>query len=319
MARKPRIEFEGALYHVITRGNQRQKIFRNRYDYLKYLEVLAHYKEQYRFYLYAYILMSNHVHLLIETRETPLSKIFQGINQKYTMYFNWRYNTVGHLLQGRYKAFICDKDEYLLSLIKYIHLNPVRAKISKTPDEYLWSSHRSYVGREGESGLVNIDKVLMMFSDNKVKARDLYRAYMNNSKGLRGEEVYDSKNQGIIGRDEFIEGVIKRWGRGSIKPKRRKDYSLAEIAGGVERVFGITIKQLVGESKSEPVLLGRKIMTMVAEAHGHKRKEIAEFIGKDPAVVTRYLREKQSLAAEMESVIKILSEKSKPTNVKSQV
>lgn len=118
MARKPRIEYEGALYHVITRGNQRQKIFRDKDDYLKYLEVLTHYKEQYGFYLYAYLLMSNHVHLLIETQEISLSKILQGINQKYTMYFNWRYRTVGHLFQGRYKAFLCDRDEYLLSLIK---------------------------------------------------------------------------------------------------------------------------------------------------------------------------------------------------------
>lgn len=192
MARKPRIEYEGALYHVITRGNQRQTIFKNKYDYLKYLEVLAHYKEQYGFYLFAYLLMSNHVHLLIETLEAPLSKILQGINQKYTMYFNWRYNTVGHLFQGRYKAFICDRDEYLLSLIKYIHLNPVRAKISKTPDEYPWSSHRSYMGMNSKNGLVDADQVLMIFSENKSVARNLYRVYMNDSRGLRRQDVYNS-------------------------------------------------------------------------------------------------------------------------------
>lgn len=310
MARKPRIEYEGALYHVITRGNQRQKIFRDRDDFAKYLGVLAHYKERYDFYLYAYLLMNNHVHLLMETQKTPLSKILQGVNQKYTMYFNWRYRTIGHLFQGRYKAFICDKDEYLLTLIKYIHLNPERAKISKTLGEYPWSSHRSYVGRD-EDGLVDVDRVLMMFSGNKRKAKDLYRAYMNDSRGLRKEEVYDSVGQNILGSDEFVERVMKR-GRGlGIKPRGRKDYSLLEIAGGVKRRFGISLEQLRGESKTEWVSLGRKIMTLIAEGYGYKRKEIAEFMEKDPAVVTRYLREKQSLSEEKESIIKILSEKPK--------
>ncbi len=121
MARKPRIEYEGAFYHVITRGNQRQKIFREDEDYNKYLEILSRYKSQYKYRLYAYVLMNNHVHLLIEIRDNPLSKIQQGINQSYTIYFNKKYNTVGHLFQGRYKAILCDKEAYLLSLIKYIH------------------------------------------------------------------------------------------------------------------------------------------------------------------------------------------------------
>ena len=310
MARKPRIEHEGALYHVITRGNQRQKIFRDRDDYVKYLGVLAHYKERYDFYLYAYLLMNNHVHLLMETQKTPLSKILQGVNQRYTMYFNWRYRTIGHLFQGRYKAFICDKDEYLLSLIKYIHLNPVRAKISKTPGEYQWSSHRNYVGWD-EDGFVDVDRVLMMFSGNKRKARDLYRAYMSDSRGLRKEEVYDSVGQNILGGDEFVERVMKRSRGLGIKPRGRKDYSLLEIAGGVKMRFGISLEQLRGESKTEWVSLGRKMMTLIAEGYGHKRKEIAEFMEKDPAVVTRYLREKQSLSEEKESIIKILSEKPK--------
>ena len=111
MARKPRIEYEGALYHVITRGNQRQRVFKGVEDHQHYLKILADYKVRYEYVLYAYVLMSNHVHLLIETRETPLSKILQRINQSYTMYFNRRYGTVGHLFQGRYKAILCDKEK----------------------------------------------------------------------------------------------------------------------------------------------------------------------------------------------------------------
>ncbi len=134
MARKPRIEFHGAFYHVITRGNQRQKIFKDKQDYIRYLAILSDYKERYKYFLYAYVLMNNHVHLLIQTQETPLSKILQGINQRYTIYFNRKYKTIGHLFQGRYKAILCDKDEYLLTLVKYIHNNPVRAGITKESD-----------------------------------------------------------------------------------------------------------------------------------------------------------------------------------------
>lgn len=108
MARKPRIEFEGGFYHVITRGNQRQKVFIDEKDFLKYLEFLSDYKDRYGFSIYAYVLMSTHIHLLIETGKVGLSRILQGINQCFTMYFNWRYGTVGHLFQGRYRAILCD-------------------------------------------------------------------------------------------------------------------------------------------------------------------------------------------------------------------
>jgi putative transposase len=85
--------------------------------------------------------MDTHIHLLIETGQVPLSKVLQGINQRFTMYFNWRYGTVGHLFQRRYKAILCDKDAYLVSLVKYLHCNPVRAGMVKQPEEYWWSSH----------------------------------------------------------------------------------------------------------------------------------------------------------------------------------
>jgi len=158
MARKPRIEYEGAFYHVITRGNQKQKIFKDPLDYRKFLEILIGYKQRYHFHLFAYILMSNHVHLLIETSDIPLSKIFQGVNQRYTMYYNRRYKTVGHLFQGRYKAILCNRDRYLLALIKYIHYNPLRAKIAESLDQYPWR-HRAYFTTE-RSELLDTDLVL---------------------------------------------------------------------------------------------------------------------------------------------------------------
>src|SRR5208337_2606050 len=158
MARPPRLEFPGAFYHIIVRGNHRQDIFLNEQDRLEYLSRVSHYKEKTGFILYAYVLMSNHVHLLIETPKSPVSKIMQLINFTYTHYFNRKYGKVGHLFQGRYKAILCDRDEYLLGLVRYIHLNPVRANIVSLPHEHLWSSHSEYLGLK--KGLADTDRVL---------------------------------------------------------------------------------------------------------------------------------------------------------------
>jgi len=145
MPRKPRIEFEGAFYHVLVRGNQKQKIFLEKQDFRKYLHILGDYKGLYSFFLHGYVLMPNHVHLLVETGKTPLSKILQGINPALHDAFNWKYDTVGHLFQGRYKAILCNREEYLLNLIRYIHNNPVRAGLAEQADKYHWSSHKLFL------------------------------------------------------------------------------------------------------------------------------------------------------------------------------
>ena len=295
MARRPRIEFEGAFYHVITRGNQRQKIFKDKDDFLKYIEILFNYKIRYKYFLYAYVLMNNHIHLLVETQETPLSKILQGINQSYTTYFNRKYKTVGHLFQGRYKAILCDRDEYLLSLVKYIHLNPVRAKIVKFPDKYQWSSQHSYIKKTDGINIIDTDQVLRMFSEDKQRARKLYSAYMSDSQIVKKEDVYNTIGQRILGSEEFLERVMERHDRELKKEKREREYTLYEIAKGVEKIYGITLKQIRERSKSETIILGRRLLNLVAKEYGYKGKEIGQYIRKDPAIVTRDLKEKVQL------------------------
>ena len=309
MARKPRIEFEGAFYHVLTRGNQKQKIFRDTGDFQKYLDILAKYKDKYKYYLYAYILMNNHVHLLIETQKVPLSKILQGVSQSYTLHFNRRYKTVGHLFQGRYKAILCDRDEYLLALIKYIHLNPVRAGIVKTPDEYQWSSQHKYAEKTDGRDIIDTDQVLMMFSEDKTTARKLYREYMGDGLSAKKDDIYSTIDQRILGNERFVDKVMENYDA-SIEPGRRnKEYKLSEIAAGIEEAYGITLKEIRGKGKGRDISLGRKLMSLTAKEYGHRGKEIAEFTKKDPAIVTRHLRERDRLRKETEKVIGILSEK----------
>jgi REP element-mobilizing transposase RayT len=304
MARKPRIEYEGALYHVITRGNQRQRVFKDVEDHQRYLKILSDYKIRYEYALYAYVLMNNHVHLLIETRETPLSKILQGINQTYTMYFNRKYGTVGHLFQGRYKAILCDKDAYLLSLVKYIHLNPVRVGIVKEVGKYPWSSYRGYIEKgEGERiGVVDIEQVLEMFSENKGRARRAYRAYMGEEEGIRREEVYTTVDQRVLGDEGFVEKVKERTGRGEFWGRRRHEYTLAEIEGAVERVYGTSLKQLREKGKDGVTQTGRRVLSLLGSEYGYKGREIAEYLRKDPSVVTRYLKEAKRFETDIKKV-----------------
>jgi len=302
MARKPRIEYEGAFYHVITRGNQRQRVFKDRDDYERYLMILADYKVRYDYVLYAYVLMSNHVHLLIETKEKPLSKILQGINQSYTIYFNKRYGMVGHLFQGRYKAILCEKDAYLLSLVKYIHLNPMRARVVKSLEAYPWSSHRCYVARARDEGIVDTEPVLKMFSEDRGRARRLYRNYMGEGEGVKREAVYSTVSQRVLGGERFVKEVLMKTGRGEVWGKKRHEYTLSEIGGAVEGVYGVTLRQLREKSKEEGIVSGRKVMSLVAREYDYKGQEIAEYLRRDPAVITRYLKEGERLEGEVEKV-----------------
>ncbi len=315
MARKPRIEFEGAFYHVITRGNQRQKIFRDEEDYGKYLELLARYKNLYKYRLYAYVLMGNHVHLLVETGKTLLSKILQGINQSYTGRFNRKYGTVGHLFQGRYKAILCDRDSYLLSLVKYIHLNPVRARLVKTPQEYRWSSHRLYLRANGKS-IVDEDQVLRLFSEEKKTARRLYGAFVGDGIAVKKEDIYSTIDKRILGDETFADRVMDKC-EGEIEPGRReREYSLAAISGAIEEIFCITPAQMRKKGKDRSISRGRKLFSLVAHDFGYRGREIAEYMRKDPALITRHMKEK-GMKRDAARVIETLKERKRMSIVKS--
>jgi REP element-mobilizing transposase RayT len=136
MARPARVEVAGGLYHVITRGNNRQRIFDTRADFEKFLSLLTNQKTKRPFFLYAYCLMTNHVHLLIERQADTVGSVMHRLLTGYSQYYNRRHQRVGHLLQGRHKAILCQSDRYLVELVRYIHLNPVRAKMVAKPEEY---------------------------------------------------------------------------------------------------------------------------------------------------------------------------------------
>ena len=146
MLKYGRVLMENVYYHVISRGNQKQSVFLQEADFEKYLCLLKRYKRKYQFSLYAWCLMQNHVHLILEVRKPKdLAKIIQGLNLAYARWFNKRYNKVGHLWQGRFKSMIIEKDKYALDCINYIEANPLRANIKLTPLDYPWSSLKARV------------------------------------------------------------------------------------------------------------------------------------------------------------------------------
>lgn len=175
MSRKPRIHYPDALYHVIVKGNNGEKIFATEVDKREYLEKLSVYKQKFYFKLLAFCLMDNHAHLLIQVSDTPLSTVMQRIQQVYTQWYNKKYDHTGHVFQQRYKALLCDKENYLLQLIKYIHYNPVKANISNNLN-YKWSSHVHYT--KMFNGLVDIHEVLPMFAPDINRAVEQYLQFM---------------------------------------------------------------------------------------------------------------------------------------------
>jgi len=150
MARPLRIEYEGAYYHITARGNEKRKIYFTKSDYEKFKGYLAEAKKKYGIIIHSYVLMSNHYHLIIQTPEANLSKAMHYINGSYTTYTNIKRNRSGHLFQGRYKAILIDRDNYLLELSRYLHLNPVRAGMVNRPEEYPYSSYKTYISRSKE-------------------------------------------------------------------------------------------------------------------------------------------------------------------------
>jgi len=148
MARPLRLEFAGALYHVTSRGNERKPIYFEEADFELFLNILGQVCEQHNWVIHAFCLMTNHYHLLVETPDANLSKGMRQLNGVYTQAINRRYRRVGHLFQGRYKAILVDKDAYLLELSRYIILNPIRAKMVDSLEEWPWSSWHCAMGLE---------------------------------------------------------------------------------------------------------------------------------------------------------------------------
>lgn len=164
MSRKHRVWFRGAMYHITARGNRRASLFHNRDDYLTYLAILEDVRSMYPFILHAYCLMTNHIHLQLETTNFHIKLIMKELHARYAVYFNKKYNYDGHVFQGRYSAELIETDPYFLEASRYIHRNPLEAKMVKDLSTYEWSSYPAYVNLT-ENPHVSLRKTLSYFHE----------------------------------------------------------------------------------------------------------------------------------------------------------
>ena len=283
MARQLRVEFENAFYHITSRGNQRDKIFYDAADRERVLEILTRTKERYGFLLHAYALMDNHYHLLMETAKANLSQIMQNINTSYTVYVNRKYRRSGHLLQGRFKGIIVDKDRYLIALSRYIHLNPVRAKLVKRPVDYPWTSYRVFIDQKVENSLVDTEETLSYFSKRRNRAVRGYREFVEADEG-KDENPFAKIEAGILlGEGAFKERVLRLIERMKVdeeipQTKRlRKRVSIDAVIKACQLFYGKNRKALVERVRGNE---GRQVAIYLAKiVSGEKGKEIGRHFG----------------------------------------
>jgi putative transposase len=237
MARPLRIEYEGALYHVTSRGNACERIFLTNGDRVGFLDVLTEVVSRFGWICHAYCLMSNHYHLVIETPEPNLSKGMQLLNGVYTQRFNRVTRRTGHVFQGRFKAILVEKESHLLELARYVVLNPVRAKMVRSAKDWPWSSYRATAGQVEVPKFLTADWILSQFGGSRASA---VRAYCRFVSQGRGVDVWDELRAGsLLGSDRFVEEMRPRLAQAPPDPnilRRERSAarpSLTELFSGV--------------------------------------------------------------------------------------
>ncbi|MGI6113886.1 MAG: transposase, partial [Mahellales bacterium] len=270
-----------------VRGNNRSKVFQTNKDKYLYLDLIKKYKEKYEFKLYSYCILDNHAHLLIEVAKIPLSKIMQSIQQVYTQKFNKTYERTGHAFEQRYKGILCDKESYLLSLIRYIHTNPIKAYVAEGLD-YRWSSHREYINQKSE--IVDLEFPLSLFSKDKAKQRGLYIEFLSKEQdddiedyALSKEEImflgyggrgshgsYNDDHDNCGGHGSYSDhvGHSGHSGENRIDQREKKiQLKLDTIIDNTLDYFGLSQQLLRSNKRSRQISLARRAVIVLSKEY----------------------------------------------------
>jgi len=266
MARPLRIEYEGALHHITSRGNARAKIFLAHDDLGTFLETLSNVVSRYGWICHAYCLMTNHYHLLIETPQPNLSRGMQHLNGVYTQWFNRRHSRAGHLVQGRFKSIVVEKESHLLELARYVVLNPVRAKMVRSAKDWRWSSYRATAGQADPPSFLTVDWLLSQFADDR---RAAIRAYRDFVKQGRGVDVREDVTAGVLmGSDAFVH---------SLKPLLRDVEENREIRREERLAVRPTLEELFSDVTDKPTRNER--IHAAVRKHQYRLKEVGDHLG----------------------------------------
>lgn len=229
MGRPWKEEYMGGIYHVIARGNNKEYIFKENTDKGYFIKLLKESMAGMSFKIYGYVLMDNHYHVVLQVLDRKLQEIMHQINNKYSKYFNYKYTRVGHVFQGRYKSILVQDERYIISLIRYLHQNPIKAGMCKKTKEYKWSSDVFY--RTSNNNFVSVDMMLDMLSKDRREAISRYSEYMEE------EEQTDYDNTKIVGEEAY---QIMCSTRKRIEQKKRLDEIL--IGQGISQEIYELIK-----------------------------------------------------------------------------
>jgi REP element-mobilizing transposase RayT len=272
MARPLRVEYPGAFYHVINRGISREKLYNSPRDYEKFLQYLEKATERFAVIVHTYCLMDNHYHLLLETAEPNLSVMMQWLNVSYATYFNRKHNRNGHLFQGRFKAILIDAEAYLKHLSRYIHLNPVRAKIIETPEQYRWSSYSAFIGKKKPPKFLQTDWLLSNFGINTKKARKNYKEFIEGA-DIKSVKDLSKKLEGgfILGDTDFVN-----WVKETFLSKRDDEKEIPQLKQLKPRVAPeIIVEQVSKAFNSEAEKIRKKGLKR------NKAREVAIYLSRD--------------------------------------
>jgi putative transposase len=318
MPRQARLDVPGALHHIMVRGINKAAIFNDDQDRQKFLERLGGNVIEAKCSIYAWALMTNHVHLLFKSGKKGISAVMRKLLTWYAIYYNRKHKRTGHLFENRYKSILCDEDNYLLALIRYIHLNPLRVGLAQTLEEldrYPWSGHSAVMGKK-ECSWMDTDYVLLQFNDTKWKARNAYRRFVQEGVGMGRQpeltggglirsmggwsKVQSSQRRGqkaeyderILGSGDFVTAIFREAEEKQVRQLKIRRSGLT-IQGVIEKeckAAGISHQELKSGSRRKVVSGVRlKIACRGVNELGLASAEIARHLGVCTSTITRAL------------------------------
>jgi len=281
MVRPLRIEFSGAVYHVTSRGNVRRRIYEDDADRFEYLSVLEQVLARFNWLLHAYCLMDNHYHLMIETPDPNLSAGMRQLNGIYTQRFNRRHGRVGHVFQGRFKAIVVDRDNYLLELCRYVVLNPVRARLVKSARDYEWSSYRATAGLVPVPEYLTCDWVLNQFGKHQAVAQERYRKFV--AEGIKTTSPWEKLEAQLALGDEAFLATLRRPSRGLTEVRRDQRFMGRPSLRGLFKGKGLTDRSVRNRTIADAAL-----------HHGYSQTAIAAHLGLHYSSVSKAIKQEVS-------------------------
>jgi REP element-mobilizing transposase RayT len=279
-----RIEYPGAVYHVTARGDARKAIFRDDGDRRAFLQTLAQLVERFGWVCHAYCLMNNHYHLLLETPQANLSRGMRQLNGIYSQAFNRRHRRVGHVLQGRFKSILVDRESYLLELARYVVLNPVRAKTVRRPADYPWSSYRATAGLCGAPPCLTRDWLLYQFGRDRDEAAKRYRQFIA-ERPDRPKPWGDVIGQLFLGPEPFVRKMANRLK----KVATNRDFPLRQRLAARPALKAL----FHGKASRDKTARNRAIRRAHIE-HGYTLSEIGAHLDLHYATISRIVNQEQT-------------------------